>query len=123
MATFAASSPLVAAPPATKTIDQVDDYHGVKVADPYRWLEDDVRTSPEVANWVTEQNKVTFQFLEQIPQRSAIQKRLTELWNFERVSPPLQSGGKFFFSKNDLNIPSKVVLVSMCGWPCYIKQD
>ncbi len=101
MATFAASSPLVAAPPASKTIEQVDDYHGVKVADPYRWLEDDVRTSPEVANWVTEQNKVTFQFLEQIPQRSAIQKRLTELWNFERVSPPLQSGGKFFFSKND----------------------
>ncbi len=90
-----------AAPPVTKTIDHVDEYHGTKVPDPYRWLEDDVRTSKEVADWVTEQNKVTFGFLESIPQRAAIQKRLTELWNFERVSPPSQSGGRYFFSKND----------------------
>ncbi len=90
-----------AAPPLTKTIDHVDEYHGVKVPDPYRWLEDDVRTSKEVAAWVTAQNEVTFQFLESIPQRKDIQRRLTELWNFERVSPPSQSGGRYFYSKND----------------------
>ncbi len=90
-----------AAPPLTKSIDHVDEYHGVKVPDPYRWLEDDVRTSKEVADWVTAQNEVTFTFLESIPQRKDIQRRLTELWNFERVSPPSQSGGRYFYSKND----------------------
>ena len=90
-----------AAPPLTKSIDHVDEYHGVKVPDPYRWLEDDVRTSKEVAEWVTAQNEVTFEFLESIPQRKDIQRRLTELWNFERVSPPSQSGGRYFYSKND----------------------
>ena len=90
-----------AAPPLTKTIDHVDEYHGVKVPDPYRWLEDDVRTSKEVAAWVTAQNEVTFSFLESIPQRKGIQQRLTELWNYERVSPPSQSGGRYFYSKND----------------------
>jgi prolyl oligopeptidase len=95
------ASSVLAAPPVTKKVDHVDEYHGTKVADPYRWLEDDVRTSKEVADWVTEQNKVTFAFLESIPQRAAIQKRLTELWNFERVSPPSQSGGRYFFSKNN----------------------
>ena len=90
-----------AAPPLTKTIDHVDEYHSVKVPDPYRWLEDDVRTSKEVAAWVTAQNEVTFSFLESIPQRKVIQQRLTELWNYERVSPPSQSGGRYFYSKND----------------------
>ena len=90
-----------AAPPVSKTIDHVDEYHGVKVPDPYRWLEDDVRTSKDVADWVTAQNEVTFGFLESIPQRKPIQQRLTELWNFERVSPPSQSGGRYFYSKND----------------------
>jgi prolyl oligopeptidase len=90
-----------AAPPVSKTIDHVDEYHGVKVPDPYRWLEDDVRTSKDVADWVTAQNEVTFGFLESIPQRKPIQQRLTELWNFERVSPPAQSGGRYFYSKND----------------------
>ena len=64
--------------PETKTVDQIDDYHGTKVADPYRWLENDVRSSDEVAAWVEAQNKVTFDFLKAIPERDAIEKRMTE---------------------------------------------
>jgi prolyl oligopeptidase len=87
--------------PATRRGDVVDDYHGAKVADPYRWLEDDVRQSSEVAAWVEAQNKVTFAHLEAIPQRVRIQKRLTELWNYEKFSAPSKVGGKYFFFKND----------------------
>jgi prolyl oligopeptidase len=87
--------------PATRRGDAVDDYHGAKVADPYRWLEDDVRQSSEVAAWVEAQNKVTFAHLEAIPQRERIQKRLTELWNYEKFSAPSKVGGKYFFFKND----------------------
>jgi prolyl oligopeptidase len=87
--------------PKTKTVDQVDDFHGVKVPDPYRWLEEDVRNSKEVADWVAEQNKVTFAFLESIPQRDAIKKRLTELWNYEKFGVPAKVGGRYVFSKND----------------------
>ena len=74
LVTFAAS----AAPidyPKTKKIDQVDDYHGTKVADPYRWLETDVRTSKEVADWVTAENKITFDYLGAIPSREPIRKQ------------------------------------------------
>src|SRR4051794_2299104 len=74
--------------PTTKRIDVVDDHHGTKVADPYRWLEDDVRKSKDVAAWVEAQNEVTFGFLKSIPQRKGIQKRLTDLWNYERYSAP-----------------------------------
>lgn len=87
--------------PTTKKVDQTDEYHGTKVADPYRWLEDDARTSSDVANWVEAQNKVTFAYLEGIPQREAIKKRLTDLWNYERYSAPVKFGGKYFYSKND----------------------
>src|ERR1700684_550069 len=76
--------------PDTKRGPQVDDYHGAKVADPFRWLEDDVRTSKDVAAWVEAENKVTFDYLKSIPQCEAIQKRLTELWNYERYSVPSQ---------------------------------
>ena len=87
--------------PETRRVEQVDEYHGVKVADPYRWLEADVRESAEVAEWVKEQNEVARAYLDAIPQRPAIEKRLTELWNYERYSPPTQEGGKYFYSKND----------------------
>src|SRR3954469_22032036 len=87
--------------PATKRVDHLDDYHGTKVPDPYRWLEDDVRTAPDVREWVTAENKVTEQFLRSIPEREAIRKRLTELWNYEKYSAPSKHGGKYFFSKND----------------------
>ena len=85
--------------PKTKTVDQVDDYHGVKVADPYRWLEDD--NSAETKAWVTAQNKVTFDYLNTIPEREMLKKRLTELWDYEKYSAPFKEGGKYFYYKND----------------------
>src|SRR4051812_21293609 len=87
--------------PSTKKVDHADDYHGTKVADPYRWLEEDVRTSPEVAAWVAAENKVTEAFLGSIPERASIRKRLTDLWNYERFSPPSKDGPRYFYSKND----------------------
>jgi len=87
--------------PQTKRIDHTDEYHGTVVADPYRWLEDDVRNSADVREWVDAQNKVTFAFLHAIPERKRIQERLTQLWNYARYSAPTKAGGKYFFSKND----------------------
>jgi prolyl oligopeptidase len=87
--------------PQTRRGDQVDDYHGTKVADPYRWLEQDVRTSDEVRKWVEAENEVTFAYLKAIPQREGIQKRLTELWNYAKYSAPSKHGGHYFYSKND----------------------
>ena len=85
--------------PKTKKIEQMDDYHGTKVADPYRWLEDD--NSAETKAWVEAQNKVTFAYLDTIPEREKIKKRLTELWNYEKYSAPSKVGDKYFYSKND----------------------
>ena len=85
-------------PPTAKT-NQVDTYHGVQVADPYRWLEND--NSPETKAWVEAQNKVTFGYLEQIPARESIKQRLTALWNYERYGTPVQFGGRYFYTKND----------------------
>ena len=87
--------------PRTKTVEQVDEFHGTKVADPYRWLEEDVRTSKDVADWVEAQNKVTFDFLTSIPQRAAIQQRMTELWNYEKIGAPFKRGGRYYFFRND----------------------
>ncbi len=87
--------------PQTRTVDQVDDYHGTRVADPYRWLEQDVREAPEVADWVERQNALTFDYLAKLPQREAIEARLTELWNYERYSVPARRGGRYFYRRND----------------------
>lgn len=87
--------------PETKKTEQVDDYHGTKVLDPYRWLEDDVRKEPKVAEWVAAQNKVTQAYLDAIPERDGIKKRITELWNYEKFSAPFKAGGKYFYFKND----------------------
>lgn len=87
--------------PVTRTVDQVDEFHGTKVEDPYRWLEDDVRTSKDVAEWVSQQNQLTFGFLKSIPQRDTIQKRMTELWNYEKIGAPFKRGGRYYFSRND----------------------
>jgi prolyl oligopeptidase len=86
-------------PPQTKKVDQVDTYFGVKVPDPYRWLEDD--TSAAVAQWVQEQNKVTFGYLEKIPFRGKIHKRLEEIYNYPRYSSPSHRGEYYVFTKND----------------------
>ena len=85
----------------TRRVDHMDEYHGVKVAAPYRWLGDDVRVSKEVAVWVKAQNKVTFDYLETIPQREAIRERLTRLWDYEKFSSPFKAGGRYYFYKND----------------------
>jgi prolyl oligopeptidase len=98
--------------PQTKRIEHVDDYHGTKVEDPYRWLEKDVRTTPEVAEWVEAENKVTFAYLKKIPQREGIQKRLTALWNYEKYSAPFKVAGKYYFYKND-GLQNQVVLYAM----------
>lgn len=84
--------------PATRKADVVDEIHGRKVADPYRWLEDD--NAAETKAWVAAQNGVTGAFLAGIPQRDAIRGRLAALWNFERTGIPQEFGGKWFFSHN-----------------------
>ena len=80
--------------PDTRRTDQTDDFHGVKVADPFRWLEDDARTSQEVADWITAENKVTRAYLDAIPELPVIRKTLADMWNFERYSAPWQEGGR-----------------------------
>ncbi|MGH7605828.1 MAG: prolyl oligopeptidase family serine peptidase [Gemmatimonadales bacterium] len=84
--------------PPTRKGDVVDDYHGTLVADPYRWLED--VDSPETVAWVEAQNRVTFGYLEQIPQREQIRRRLTELWDYPKYGAPFKKGGRYFFFKN-----------------------
>ena len=84
--------------PMTRKSDHVDTYHGTKVPDPYRWLEDD--TSAETAAWVTAQNNVTFPYLEKIPFRAALTDRVIKLNDYEKYSAPSQKGPYFFFSKN-----------------------
>jgi len=84
----------------TKQVDHVDELHGVKISDPYRWLEDDVRESKDVAAWVEAKNKETFGYLNTIPEREAIKKRLTELWDFERFNVPFKQGGRYYYSYN-----------------------
>lgn len=84
--------------PETKKGNVVDHYHGVKVADPYRWLEDD--NSAATKAWVQQQNKVTFDFLGGIPQRAQIRERLKKLWNHERFGAPFERGGWYFYTHN-----------------------
>lgn len=87
--------------PVTAKVDHVDIYYGVEVVDRYRWLEDDVRESDDVKNWVDAQNEVTFAYLGSIPERESIEKRLTQLWDFERFSLPVKEGGRYYYSYND----------------------
>lgn len=85
--------------PETKKDSTKDNYFGTTIADPYRWLEND--TSAETKAWVTAENKVTQNYLEQIPYRADIKKRLTELWNYPKESAPFKVGEYYFFTKND----------------------
>lgn len=101
--------------PKTKKVEQVDDYHGTKVADPYRWLETDVRTSKDVADWVAAENKITFDYLGTIPEREPIRKQLTTLWNYEKYSTPYKRGGRYFFSKNN-GLQNQFVVYTVDKW-------
>ncbi|MCA9267378.1 MAG: S9 family peptidase, partial [Planctomycetales bacterium] len=85
--------------PETRKSDDVDTYHGVRVADPYRWLEDD--NSAETKAWVAAQNKTTFAYLKSLPNRDALERRLTELWNYERFGLPRRREARYFYSRND----------------------
>ncbi len=84
--------------PPTRIVDQVDDYHGTLVADPYRWLEDN--NSEEVNKWIENQNKLTFSFIHSIPGRETIKDRLKELWNYPRSYAPRPVSGKYFQLRN-----------------------
>ena len=85
--------------PKTKKVDTITNYFGTQVKDPYRWLEDDM--SQQTAQWVTDQNKTTFGYLDNIPFREALKERLTKLWNYEKVGAPFKEGDYSYFYKND----------------------
>lgn len=107
--------------PLTPQDSIVDDYHGRLVSDPYRWLEDD--HAENTMAWVKEQNKVTEDYLDEIPYRDLIKERLEQIWNYERFGTPFKRGGKYYYFKNDglqnqsvlyaqetLDGPAKIVL-------------
>ena len=87
--------------PETKTVDVVEEQFGVKVADPYRWLEDDVRVNPEVAEWVKAENAVTDAYLATLPGKDVLAARMKKLYDYERFGLPEKAGGHYFFTKND----------------------
>ncbi|MFZ4578473.1 MAG: prolyl oligopeptidase family serine peptidase [Myxococcota bacterium] len=126
-----APAPVVQAPappprpyayPETRTVDQVDNYHGTKVADPYRWLE--TLDSPETKAWVEAQNALTFGVLGKVPRREAIRQRLEKEWNHPRVSPPVVEGGRLFFRKNDgLQNQAVLYVVDSVGKPPRVLLD
>src|SRR5262245_3055436 len=84
--------------PSTRKIDTVDDFHGTKVSDPYRWLED--LGSPPPTGAIRTQNDLAFGYLGRIPARAAIEKRLTELWNYPRTNVPFREAGQLFYRHN-----------------------
>jgi prolyl oligopeptidase len=99
--------------PAARTVDHTDDYHGTKVADPYRWLES--LDSPDVKAWVDAENALSRPFLAAIPARRRIAERLTTLWNYERYEVPFEEGGRYFFRKND-GLQNQSVLYVIDRW-------
>ena len=84
--------------PSTRKIETVDDFHGTKVSDPYRWLED--LGSPDTASFIETQNELAFDYLGKIKARAAIEKRLTELWNYPRTNVPIREAGQLFYRRN-----------------------
>jgi prolyl oligopeptidase len=85
--------------PVTATVNQIDDYHGKAIADPYRWLEDP--NSEESQAWIAAQNEVTFAYLNDIPIRETLKQRLTKLWDYEKFGTPFKEGDRYFYFKND----------------------
>jgi prolyl oligopeptidase len=85
--------------PAARKMEQTDTYHGVKVSDPYRWLEDD--HSEETARWVKAENEVTFSYLDKIPYRAQVMKRLEQVYNYPKYVQPFRRSKLYFFAKND----------------------
>ena len=108
-------------PPPTRTADVVDDYHGTRVPDPYRWLED--TESAETTAWVEAQNAVTFAWLGAIPERTRIRERLTQLWDYERYSTPWRRGTREFWFRNDGLQNQSVLYTAEQGGPASILLD
>ncbi len=95
----AAEPPIVY--PEAKTVEQTDEFHGVKVPDPYRWMEAAPEESADLRAWIAAENKLTFGYLEQIPHREAIKNRITKLWDYEKYGTPYREGGRYFYSYNN----------------------
>ncbi len=96
--------------PVAERSDHVDHYHGVEVADPYRWMEE--LESEAVDAWVEAENEVSFPYLASLPSRDPIKERITELWNYERFGQPREENGRYFFSRNDGLQDQSVLYVS-----------
>jgi prolyl oligopeptidase len=95
--------------PVARKVDVVDDYHGTKVADPYRWLEDP--SSPGYREWIVAENAVTERFLSTLPDRAALRERLTALWDYERYDVPVREGNRVFYERNSGLQPQAVLYV------------
>jgi prolyl oligopeptidase len=108
---LSAEGPKLPAYPETRRENIVEEQFGEQVADPYRWLENDVREDSEVARWVDAENKVTEAYLDALPSRAAIRKRLKTLWNYERYGVPRKRGGRYFYTYNSGLQNQSVLLV------------
>ncbi len=86
--------------PPSKTVEQVDVYHGVEVADPYRWLEADVRQSAAVQSWVVSQQQFADRYLQALPKRQVLRERLAQVWDIEQFGVPVKKAGRYFYSYN-----------------------
>ncbi len=100
--------------PESRRTELVETLHGTPVADPWRWLENDVRQDPEVADWVARQSRLTEGYLAALPERERIRKRLTTLWDFEKFTEPTRRGSRYFFRRND-GLQSQSVLYVQQG--------
>ena len=107
--------------PATQRGAQVDDYHGTRIADPYRWLED--TDSPETKAWVEAQNRVTFGYLGTISERTAIRNRLTQVWNYPRYYAPTKVGDLLFYYENSGLLNQNILYVKDGDRPARVLLD
>lgn len=107
--------------PAARPGTQVDDYHGTRVADPYRWLED--VDSPETKAWVAAENKVTFDYLATIPERAGIRNRLTTLWNYPKYDTPTRVGDLLFYPENSGLLNQSILYVKDGSKPARVLLD
>src|SRR5689334_683239 len=96
--------------PVARAMDQIDNYHGTLVPDPYRWLED--VDSPDTLEWIRQQNELTFSILEKIPARQTIKERLTQLWDFSKAWAP-QKKGKYYFQERNSGLQNQNILYVM----------
>ncbi|MEN3972067.1 prolyl oligopeptidase family serine peptidase [Sphingomicrobium sp. XHP0235] len=106
--------PMAIAPidyPETRREDVRYSVGALEVEDPYRWLENDVREDPAVAQWVEKQNEVTFDYLEELPGRDWFKNRMTAIYDYERIGTPTRKGGRYFYSRNDGLQPQSVLYV------------